>query len=124
MARILSHTQALDKAMTLIAGSFAPAGAGAPTNQNGTGFAVTRTGAGTFQVKFTDAWPKVISARAHIQLNAADKLAAQVGAIDLVAKTMVVRVVDSSTGAATDVAANANNRVNFEVWFKNSAVSP
>lgn len=119
--RIFSQVQALDKGLKLIAGSFAPAGAGAPTAQLGTGFSVTRTAAGTFQVALTDSWPKLNSARVTLQLNAADKLAAQVGAVDLVAKTAVIRVVDSSTGVATDVAANANNRVHFEFWFKNSA---
>jgi hypothetical protein len=119
--RIFSQVQALSRGLKLIAGSFAPAGAGAPTDQNGSGFSVTRTGAGTFQVKLTDTWPKLNSGKASLQLHTADKLAAQLGDVDLVAKTAVIRVVDSSTGVATDVAANANNRIHFEFWFKNSA---
>jgi len=116
--------QSLLKSPVTIAGSFAPNGSSAVASASvkGKGFTVARTGTGTFTVSFSDAFPKCISATASLQLASGDDKLVQVGAIDVAAKTMVLRVWDISGAAVADVAADANNRVNFNVVFSNSVV--
>lgn len=97
----------------IIAGSFAPAGAGAVTAVNGSGFTVARTAQGTFTVTLDEAARDLVAATATAQTSAADNYWAQVGDTDVsTAKTLVIRLIDE-TGTAQDLAANANNRVNF-----------
>jgi hypothetical protein len=49
----------------------------------------------------------------------------QFGTIDVVtAKTIQIRVWDISGAAVADVAADANNRINFALVLKNSNVTP
>jgi uncharacterized protein with beta-barrel porin domain len=101
--------------------SFAPAGGGAPTAIQGAGIAsVARTAAGTFLVTFKDKFMQLVSATGTIQLNAAGDSDVQIGAVDLSAKTAVVRTM--TAGAAADIAANANNRVNLLFVFRNSSI--
>lgn len=105
--------------LSLISGSFAPAGVGAPTALKGRGISsVVRTGVGTYLVTFDEPYFDLVSAQATLQLNAAADSDVQFGAYDPVAKTLVVRI--QTAGAVADIAANANNRVNFNLVFKNS----
>ncbi len=103
-------------------GSFAPAGAGAPTDLRGEGFTVARTSAGLFTLTFPGGVGyELVKAEAHLQLATGDDKFAQVGTYTASAKTLTIRVWDISGAAETDVAANANNRINFSVtWAKNS----
>lgn len=103
----------------IVAGSFAPAGAGAPTTVRGKGFTVARSGAGTFVVTLDKFYPQLLSATATLQLATPDDKYAMVSDVSLSAKTVEIVVWDASGAAATDVAANANNRVNFCLVFKN-----
>lgn len=107
----------------ILAGSFAPNGSSAVSNASnyGLGFSVARAGAGDFTVTISDTYASgmLISAHASLQLATNANLKVQVGAIDLAAKT--VQIIVNTTGAvATDVSADANNRVNFCLVFKNS----
>ena len=104
-----------------IVGSFAPAGTGAVTDARGDGFSVARTGVGTFTITFDKVWPELESATATVQLNASANTFAQVGAVNLSSKTAVIRTI--TAGSDADIAANANNRVNFRFCFKNTSVS-
>ena len=104
-----------------IVGSFAPAGTGAPTAARGDGLSVARTGVGTLTVTFDKVWPELESATATVQLNASADTYAQVGAVDLSAKTAIIRTL--TAGSDADISANANNRVNFRFCFKNTSVS-
>lgn len=104
-----------------IEGSFAPDTANPPTTVRGKGFTVARSGAGTFVVTLDQVYPELVSGVATLQLNAADDKYAQLGAVDLANRTVVIRVWDASGAAATDVAANANNRINFSLCLKTSS---
>lgn len=107
-----------------IAGSFAPNGASAlvATSTFGKGFTVARTGVGTFQVSLgtglvKDVYRKLIGGNCTLQLLTADDKFVQLGAVNLAAGTVVLRIWDSSAAAPADVAADANNRVHFRFLF-------
>lgn len=123
-ARNYSPLRALNRETVLMEGSFAPNGSSAldAASRSGLGFSVARSGVGTFLVTFSDKFASVIKATAHLQLAASADSMAQVGTIDLAAKTMVISVL--TAGSPADIAADANNRINFSVSFRNSAAVP
>ena len=127
-ARNLSPVRTLVRELVPIAGSFAPNGSFAvsASSRKGLGWSVARTSKNVFTITFTDKWADLVSAQAHLQLASTAVNIAQVGTYDATAKTLVISLVDATTGniAATDVAANANNRVSFVCWFRNSAALP
>lgn len=113
----------LDNGVVFLQGSFAPAGAGAPTAQLGKGFSVARTSTGLFTVTLQDAYVSMLSCKATLQLAVGDDKFAQIGVVDVVtAKTLQIRIWDISAAAVADVAADTNNRVNFSMLLKNSTV--
>jgi hypothetical protein len=117
-ARTYQDIHTIGRNRVLIAGSFAPAAAGAPTAIRGAGIAgIVRTAQGVFTVTLMDVWNQCDTAKATLQLAAAAARSVQVGAINLALRTVVIRVVDAA-GAEQDVAANANNRVNFELVMR------
>jgi hypothetical protein len=105
-----------------LSGSFAPAGTGAPTASKGAGFTATRTGVGAFLLTFDQPYNHLVAATGNLQLAAAADSVVQFGNYDATAKTLVVRVL--TAGVAADVAADANNRIHFDLTFKNSAALP
>lgn len=114
--------RALGREYVVIAGSFAPAGSGAPTAPEGKGFTVARTGTGIFLVTLDAGlvFPALVSGSTDLQLaNAADSMA-QLGTVDLAARTVVIRTL--TAGSAADISANANNRIHFALIFRNSVV--
>lgn len=117
---------ALDPGVVVLGISWAPNGSSAvdQTSIKGRGVAsVTRASAGAFIVTLQDVYPACLSIVATLQLASPDdKFAANVGTIDLSAKTFVVRIYDVSAGVAADVAADANNRINLLLILKNSGV--
>lgn len=116
--------QAINREVKVIAGSFAPAGTGAVTDVKGRGFTVARTGTGEFTVTLEDKYVELLDAQTTLQLATAADQYAQLGAIDVVsAKTVVINVWDVSGAAVADVAADANNRVNFCLMLRNSSVA-
>jgi len=120
----MSNVQALDEEVKIVAGSFAPDTANAPTTVRGRGFTVARTSTGLFTVTLADTYPLLIAGDVSLQLAAGADLIVQLGAIDVAsAKTVQIRVWDISDGAVADIAANANNRINFVLVLKNSAIA-
>lgn len=115
----------LDTGVVVLAGSFAPNGSSAVSSASnlGHGWSVARTSAGLFTITLEDAYVSLLSATATLQLATADDKLAQIGSCDVVsAKTVQIRIWDISDAAVADVAANANNRVNFVLCLKNSTV--
>jgi len=97
----------------ILSGSFAPAGAGAPTAVYGTGFTVARTSAGLFTLTLTDRFVRLRAGLCQLQLATLDTWFAQLGSVDVATNgTVQIRVIDE-TATVTDVSADANNRVHF-----------
>lgn len=104
-----------------LAGSFAPDTANAPTTVRGSGFSVVRTSAGLFTITFANTYGELVSATSTLQLAATDNFMAQVGSYVAADRTLEIRVIDDAgAGQVQDVAANANNRVNFVCVFNDA----
>lgn len=121
MARRIFHfLRGINRDTIVIAGSFAPAGTGAPTTLRGKGFSVARTSTGLFTITLTDRFYECVSFTASLQLASGDDKLAQCGSVDLSAKTAQIRIWDKSAAAVADVSADANNRVNFALELRNT----
>lgn len=107
----------------VIAGSFAPNGtsAVAASSREGCGFTVARTSAGLFTITLADKFTALISATATAQLTTAADIVAQIGPVDLSAKTVQIRTL--AVAVETDVAAAAGNRINFVLVLNSSNAS-
>lgn len=106
-----------------LGGNFDTNGASNPASSSTGRFTVARTGTGTYTVTLADTYFDLIAANVSAQCNTAGGFQVEFGAIDEnVAKTVVIRTLVS--GAAADVAANANNRVHFNLFLKNSSSQP
>jgi len=93
------------------------------TSIKGRGVAsVTRDSAGTFTVLLQDVYPTLLAAVATAQLATAADIVAQVGTSTVSTNTKSIVVTLLAGASATDVAANANNRVNLLLILKNSGV--
>jgi len=93
------------------------------TSIKGRGVAsVTRNSAGTFTVLLQDVYPTLLAAVATAQLATAADIVAQVGTSTVSTNTKSIVVTLLAGAIATDVAANANNRVNLLLILKNSGV--
>jgi hypothetical protein len=103
----------------LFEGSFAPAGASAPTNLRGAGFTVVRASAGRWTVTVQGlSFSKVVKVTAGVQLNAAPATTTDVLVIGDVANSngnVTFDILYRENATATDIAANANNRVHFSL---------
>lgn len=100
----------LNKGYYEIIGSFQCNAAGVPLLPAGAGFTATRTGAGVYLLTLDEAIIEFIGGNATLQLNAAAAQYAQLGDVTVATPSVVVRI----PGAA-DVAAHAQNRVNFSL---------
>lgn len=115
----------LDINVVTLQGSFAPNGTSAlvASSTLGKGFSVSRTGVGTFLITLADDYPALLAANATLQLHTADDKIVQFGDCDVLsAQTLVIHVWDISAAALADIAANANNRINFSLLLRNSTV--
>jgi hypothetical protein len=108
----------------VVAGSFAPAGTGAPTDVYGTGFTVVRTSAGLFTVTLTNPAIRIRGGTVSLQKAAAADTHAEFGttAVSAATPTFQIRVFDSATATETDIAADANNRVHFLLHLSEDTV--
>lgn len=122
--RIFHQIQAPNKEVKIIAGSFAPNGSSAvaATGVKGKGFTVARTSTGLFTITLLDKFYELLDFQHSLQLAAADDKITQGGAVSLSAKTVQVRVWDISGAAVADVAADAGNRINFCLAFRNTKI--
>lgn len=109
-----------NKEVIVVGGSFAPAGTGAPTAAKGNGFSVARTGVGQFTITLDAPYVDLIAAVPGVQLATPADTAAQFGTYtpSSTGGTIVLQVL--TAGVAADIAANANNRLNFELKFRNT----
>jgi DNA-binding MurR/RpiR family transcriptional regulator len=123
-ARNFSPVRALQKELIPIAGSFAPNGASAvdATARTGPGWSVARTSAGLFTITLTDKYVNLLSAVATVQLTTGADMVAQVGVVDLAARTIQIRTLVAAV--ATDISAAAGNRINFCFMLSNTGVGP
>lgn len=116
---------ALDPGVVVLGISWAPNGSSAvdQTSIKGRGVtSVTRDSAGVFTVLLQDVYPALLAAVATAQLATAANIVAQVGTSTLTANGKSIVVTLLAVATATDVAANANNRVNLLLILKNSSV--
>lgn len=122
---MLDPVRGLGKGLAICAGTFFPDTAAAPTTTAGSGgsvgWTVARTSAGLFTITFSKKFACCLFKTAHLQLAAGDDKIVQVGTYSASAGTCTVRVWDVSGAAETDVAANANNAVNFLFIFSTHA---
>ena len=122
--KIFYDVQALNPHVKIIAGSFCPNGSSAVDNDSntGTGFTVARSGTGSFTVTLDAIYPGLLSAQCSIALTAVADSKVQFGAIDVASgKTVVINVV--TTASAADIAANANNRIHFCLFLRNTSLT-
>lgn len=125
MAKSRSPVRSEGKEYTLVEGSFAPQGTGAPITVRGTGFTVARSGVGVFVLTFAEIYtemPKFVSKpqlAAFADTDTVEGPFAQGSGAVLTTQTIFVK----TAGVAADIAANANNRVNFSATFRKSSVT-
>jgi hypothetical protein len=112
----------LGKNRVIVAGSFAPNGSSAvsATSNKGKGWTVAHTSTGLFTITLDSVYNQLDSATASLQLATADDKFVQIGAVVLASQTIEIRVWDLSGAAVADVAADANNRINFLFVFRNT----
>ncbi len=118
--------EVLDRGLVDIIGSFAPNGSSAvsATSRQGQGWSVAYTSTGLFTITTTDKFADLVSASATLQLTTADDKFCQIGVVSLSAKTIQIRVIDASGAALADVSADAGNRINFRLTFRNTSALP
>jgi len=122
--RNFDFIQTLGKGRKIIAGSFLPNGASAiVADPLWLGYSVARSGVGSYTITLTDSYVALISLSCSLQLNAVADLKLQWGAIDVVtAKTLVLNALAVAT--PTEIASNANNRIYFTLFLRNTTVTP
>jgi len=122
--KIFFDVQALNPHVKIVCGSFCPNGSSAVDNDSntGTGFTVARGGTGSFTVTLDAIYPGLLSGQCSLALNAAADSKVMFGAIDVVtAKTVIINVI--TTASAADIAANANNRIHFCLFLRNTSLT-
>lgn len=122
--RSLQDVQIVGKDRVLVNFSFAPNGTSAVSAASNKGqgvTSVTRNSAGKFTLLLDDTWGQLDSATGTLQLATAADQFVQIGTYTAASKTLVVRIWDVSGAGVADVAANANNRVNLKLVFRNTA---
>lgn len=106
----------------LFEGSFAPDTANAPTDLVGSGFTVAYVSAGRWTVTILGiGGASIVKALVGVQLNAAEADALDVSIIGATASSsgnLTFDILYRVNAVATDIAANANNRVHFSVTVK------
>ena len=116
--------RALGKRYVIVAGSFAPNTAGTidNTSNKGKGFTVAYGGStGLFTVTFTDKYADLISITVSSQLATAADSCMNAGTYNASARTLVLR--NYTGGSLANIAADANNRVNFIAVFRNTSIT-
>ena len=113
--RNFDPTEIIGKNRVIYSGAFKPNGSSAVANSSnkGKGWTVARTSTGLFTVTINSVLGQIDSVVASLQLATADDKYVNVGTIVVASKTFILHVWDISGGAVADVAANANNWINF-----------
>lgn len=107
-----------------IAGTFYPDTASAPTygTTGKRGWTVALTSTGLFTITLDSVYAGLLSKHCSLQLAAADDKAVQFGVIDLAARTVQIRVYDTSGTGVANVAANANNSISFSLFLTSETI--
>lgn len=132
MAKIRRGVQTEQPGLVFVTGSYGTNGGSAldAATNRGSGWSVLRTGVGVHEITFNEKYAELVSFVPGAQFAAAADTLVQAGAYTAPTSTakgkIVVRTYDPNTGAGTgaavDVAADANNRVNFVACFRNTLV--
>lgn len=108
----------------LVHGSFAPNGSSALDATAVKGdvqlFTVAYVSTGLYRVTLAYRANSIEDVQASLQLAAAAAQGLQLGPIDETNRTIDLRVVNTSSGAVADVAADANNRIHFTIALRGS----
>jgi len=106
----------------LFEGSFAPAGTGAPTTLRGAGFTVARVSAGRWTVTLPGlSFSEDVKIVVGVRFNTAPTNVYDIGVIGGVTNAngaVSFDILYRENAVATDIAANANNRVSFSLTVK------
>ena len=127
MKRNLAPVRALVRELIPLVGSFAPNGSSAlvATARKGLGFTVARTSAGLFTITFTDTQADLVSFEHSLQHVTARDVYTQMGTlVNTTTPVVQIRVMDISGAAVDDLTADANTRIHFTAWMRNSAAKP
>ncbi len=127
MKRNLAPVRTLVRELVPIVGSFAPNGSSAvsASSRKGLGWSVGRTSAGLFTITFSDTFADLVAFTHNIQHVTARDIFSQMGTLVNTATPVVqIRVWDISGAAVDDVTADANSRIHFTAWLRNSAAKP
>ena len=113
--------ESLERCPVMIAGSFKPNSTSAlvASETKGKGFTAARSGVGTFTITCDDTFPDLLSVIATLRLNTVGDQYVQ--PVSFASKVLTLKIVDASSGAAVDIAHNANNVVSFMCMFKNAS---
>lgn len=124
--RVMYEMECLNRDVVVMAGSFAPNGSSAVSaaSNKGFGWSVARDDVGKFTITLQDRYSALLSAQIKLQQATAGDQLVYVGEVDLSAKTIKIYVVDISDNGFVDIAANANNRINFELYLSNTSQTP
>lgn len=115
-----------DREIKFIVGSFAPNGSSAidATKNQGHGFTVTKIDVGTYRITLSKAYTRFISATVTLQLKTAANCMINLGAVDVTAKQVDLRAVQSSDGVtAVEIAGDAANRIHFILALKETSIA-
>lgn len=117
--RNFDFLETIGRKKRVLAGSFAPNGSSAlvAADTKGLGFTAAYVSTGLYRLTFANAYGALNSATATLQLATGDDKYVQIGTYTAADRTLDIRVWDASGGAVADVAANANNRINFVCVF-------
>ncbi len=127
MKRNLAPVRTLVRELVPIVGSFAPNGSSAivASSRKGLGWSVAYTSTGLYTITFSDTFASLVSFTCDLQLAAAADSFLQMGTLVNTSTPVVqIRNWDISGAAVADIAANANNRIHFVAWLRNSAALP
>lgn len=80
---------------------------------------IRTSNAGEFTITLQDTYAQLLDFSLGVQHTTAVDLKAQMGNVDLTAKTIIVRLLAVATG--TDMTANANSSVSFNFKFRDSS---
>jgi hypothetical protein len=122
MVQIKKLAKSYQVGTIVLSGSFAPNGTSAVSSSSvkGVGFTVARTNAGIFTVTLDKVYGELVSANATVQLATPADTQAQIGSVSLSGKTVVINTL--TAGSLADIAADANNRVNFVLVVRDTTI--
>lgn len=122
-AKVKHPVRSESRELVLVAGSFAPDSANPPTSTTlrGNGWTAARTSTGVWTITFAESYPELVAGLATIQRSSDADTVAELGVYTAASRTITVKSLAAAT--ATDIAANANNRVNFLFVFRASALT-